>query len=181
MKWTGNAVADSLFGGQQNAIWAYVQIVAPYRWYTDDNSVRHDWILNNKVGLDGKYPYEPPFDDPMPNYSDDNSNAGWSANGTTHYSGDSPDELLDNNQKQFHFNDNFSTYMMYRPDGEDVQWVSLHRVIWLYDVVVNRPGSDWSRTQTPASVESVTIADDANCDTHPQWNQVIVATGTYVP
>ncbi len=186
ISWTGRCIPQDLFAGMAGAgLWAFIQIMHPGRWYTMDDGVRHSWYINGLLGLDTSYPY--PFweDFPVQNVVTlDNSNYGKPDDDSSHASSDTPSKGMDDTMSNVTINEEFWTYMVYRPAdiGNGNQWVPLHRIHWSWAANVNRVGNFRSNNGLPLEPGPVIVTEDARCKTHPIWNRVFDAPNSpYIP
>ena len=180
IKWRGNVVPDNVFATDiGRGLWSFVQIVTSHRSYKDSSGI-HNLSINDQTGLDDSYPYAP---DQNVKQQDDN-NQGHKDNGTDFTADDTPYSNLTDSMLSYSANDNYKTYMMYRPAATTIgnQWVPIERISWNWQANITRPGNSWKNHALPWIIGPVTVSENARCKTHPLWTLVIVADiAVYVP
>ena len=94
-------------------------------------------------------------------------NGPWNANGQHWQTEDMPSAGLPSLCDDITINDAFKMYLMYRPPGDDRQWVPLHRLQWFWHVE-----DHWSSFQYwyyDPPLATITTGGDERWYYHPNW------------
>ena len=141
-------------------IWQFTQLCSIYRYAPPPVL-----LINNS----GRFVLDAEF-----NYSSKDG-APWPADSTSDIpdertSGDAPTEGLFAHDNMI-IDDNFQTYMMYEPPGNDIQWVPLNNMSWAWQCnvnYVNLPGQASYYNPNPPGI--ISVVSDTQTSNFPIWN-----------
>ena len=164
----GTVLAKSQIAGG-TGVWNFTQVVNPGLYTLRTDRTRWDCTDNGLWGLDGSFPYG---DEHLLGFNGSDSKLGWAEDDSDHSANDSPGISLPGDRTDS-MNEFFKTYMLYRPDGPDVQWVSLHLIEWSVNASVTCPNPDGSWPDPfPGNPVGTVTASGVTYDVHPSWNKL---------
>ena len=108
-----------------------------------------------------------------------------SADGNIYHSGDSPRlSGLNSAVDAVTLTDTLHTYVMFKPPGNDVKWVSLSESRWDTDFTANQPDAGWNTFSPSESVGPINLVYTFVSENNPpMWTQIVQSgqSVTFVP
>jgi hypothetical protein len=141
--------------GLSNGLWHFVQIIKKTSTIFNDKG-KCQKIETNDVVLDSQYPYEP-----------QSLVDSWTTGSGIHNARDSPGKPL-TGSNQVNANDQFSMYIMFKPEGPQSKWVPLKCIDWGWSFCAKLVENSWN-------IYSPEKFLNPACETviHPQWGENI--------
>lgn len=162
-KFIGGVVVPTIFGPDSGG-WSFLQIVSLNRshYYPTDALV--------DAGLDNEWPYNAvPDGETLPTWG---APAAGTLSGATHAAVDSPETSNKSFEVGYSIGDTYEMSLMFRPPGQDCQYVRIHKFVWGWSGSDHRANSQtfWA-DPPPCSILNISSAHDTM---HPTWSHRVV-------
>lgn len=155
--------------------WCYCQLITPGEYVTSGGTQLETSETKAGDGLDASFPYQNSPQDLGIEPAD----------GNTYHSGDSPRlSNLNSAVDSVTLTDTLHTYVMFKPPGNDVKWVSLSESGWDTDFTAYKPDAGWDKFSPDETVGPMHLNYAFTSENNPPvWTQVVQSgqSQTFVP